>query len=275
MGVGNLARLCRGALAVMLFCGASFAAAAESDWIMTPMSPDLGDTSSLQRGANLYVNFCLGCHSLEHQRYERTADDLGGIPHELMASNVIFTGQKIGERMESAVSKEDAKAWFGAAPPDLTMVTRVRSPEWVYNFLLTFYEDPTRPFGVNNKVFPNVGMPHALLPLQGTQEEVCFGKRPVSLLDAQTAIEQDRVASLKEGGLDNCSSLSLQSGSGIYDAEQFEQAAFDIANFLHYVGDPSRLEREALGKYVIGFLFILLILAYFLNRNYWKDVTKD
>jgi len=228
--------------------------AADSDWIMQPMSPDLNDTPSLQRGANLYVNFCLGCHSLEHQRYERTADDLGEIPHELMVANVIHTGQKIGEHIQSAMSKEDAKAWFGAAPPDLTMVTRVRSPEWVYNFLLTFYEDSSRPFGVNNKVFPNVGMPHAMLSLQGIQEEVCIGNRPIDLLDVQTALEQDRVESIKDGGVENCGELSLIPGSGMYSTEEYEQAAFDIANFLHYVGDPTRAEREALGKYVIGFL---------------------
>ncbi|MCY4093817.1 MAG: cytochrome c1 [Gammaproteobacteria bacterium] len=249
--------------------------AADSDWIMKPMSPDLDNTASLQRGANLYVNFCLGCHSLEHQRYERTADDLGEIPHELMKANVIFTDQKIGEHMQSSMSKEDAKKWFGAAPPDLTMVTRVRSPEWVYNFLLTFYEDPSRPFGVNNKVFPNVGMPHAMLTLQGIQEEVCFGNRPIDLLDVQPALDQDRVESIKDGGDENCSELSLILGSGMFSNEEYDQAAFDIANFLHYVGDPTRAEREALGKYVIGFLLILLVLAYFLNRNYWTDVKKN
>ncbi len=249
--------------------------AADSDWITKPMSPDLDNTASLQRGANLYVNFCLGCHSLEHQRYERTADDLGEIPHELMEANVIFTDQKIGEHMQSSMSKEDAKAWFGAAPPDLTMVTRVRSPEWVYNFLLTFYEDPSRPFGVNNKMFPNVGMPHAMLTLQGIQEEVCFGNRPIDLLDVQPALAQDRVDSLKDGGAENCSELSLIPGSGVFSTEEYDQAAFDIANFLHYVGDPTRAEREALGKYVIGFLLILLVLAYFLNRNYWTDVKKN
>ncbi len=260
---------------IVLFGFSVTSIAADSDWIMQPMSPDLNNTASLQRGANLYVNFCLGCHSLEHQRYERTADDLGAIPHELMEANVIHTGQKIGEHIQTSMSKDDAKAWFGATPPDLTMVTRVRSPEWVYNFLLTFYEDSSRPFGVNNKVFPNVGMPHALLPLQGIQEEVCRGNRPIDLLDVQAALEQDRVESIKEGGPENCGELSLIPGSGTFSTEEYEQASFDLANFLHYVGDPTRAEREALGKYVIGFLLILLVLAYFLNRNYWTDVKKN
>ncbi len=262
-------------IGIVLFGFSVTSMAADSDWIMQPMSPDLNNTASLQRGANLYVNFCLGCHSLEHQRYERTADDLGAIPHELMEANVIHTGQKIGEHIQTSMSKDDAKAWFGATPPDLTMVTRVRSPEWVYNFLLTFYEDSSRPFGVNNKVFPNVGMPHALLPLQGIQEEVCRGNRPIDLLDVQAALEQDRVESIKEGGPENCGELSLIPGSGTFSTEEYEQASFDVANFLHYVGDPTRAEREALGKYVIGFLLILLVLAYFLNRNYWTDVKKN
>lgn len=248
--------------------------AADTDWIVKPMEPNLDDTASLQRGANLYVNFCLGCHSLEHQRYERTADDLGSIPHELMEARLIFSDQKIGEHMKTSMSKEDSKKWFGAAPPDLTMVTRVRSPEWVYNFLLTFYEDPSRPFGVNNKMFADVGMPHVLLPLQGMQEEICYGKRPVDLLKSHTAIEQDRVDSIKAGGLENCGELGPKT-PGMYNAEEFDQASFDIANFLHYVGDPTRAEREALGKYVIGFLLVLLVLAYLLNRNYWKDVKKS
>lgn len=249
--------------------------AAETDWIQKSMQPNLEDTDSLQRGLNLYVNFCLGCHSLQYQRYERTADDLGGIPHELVTSNLIFTGQKIGEHFKSAMSSEDAKAWFGAEPPDLTMVTRVRSPQWVYNFLLTFYEDTSRPFGVNNKVFDNVGMPHALLPLQGVQKEVCEGKRPIDILKVQNLIEQDRVEDIKAGGVENCGFLELEEGTGLYGADQFDQAAFDIANFLHYVGDPTRSEREELGRYVIAFLVVLLILAYFLNRNYWKDVKKS
>ena len=252
-----------------------FSYAADTDWIMKPMEPDLDDTASLQRGVNLYVNFCLGCHSLEYQRYERTADDLGSIPHELAVSNLIFTGQKIGETFKTSMSSDDAKAWFGATPPDLTMVTRVRSPEWVYNFLLTFYEDPSRPFGTNNKVFKDVGMPHVLLPLQGVQQAVCEGNRPIDILKVQSLVEQGRIDTVKESGPENCHRLELEEGTGLYSEEEMHQAAFDIANFLHYVGDPTRQERETLGVYVIAFLLVLLVLAYFLNRNFWQDVKKS
>lgn len=117
-------------------------------------------------------------------------------------------------------------------------------------------------------------MPHALLPLQGIQNEVCSGKRPMDLLTVQSALDRGDVESIKVGE-ENCGELALQPGTGAYSAEEFDRAAFDIANFLHYVGDPTRAERESLGWYVIGFLVILLVLAYFLNRNYWKDVPKS
>ena len=245
---------------------------------MEPMKPDSKDVESLQRGLALYANFCIGCHSLQYQRYERTAQDLGDIPEELMVENIIFTGQPFGDYMTTSMSEEDATNWFGAAPPDLTMVTRVRSPKWVYNFLKTFYKDDSRPFGVNNKVFPDVGMPHALLPLQGITEEVCYGYEPVDVLERLDAFDSVRDDGAEEeldrgqGREENCPEIRTLPGSGLYTVEQFDQAAYDIANFLHYVSDPTRQERKALGTYVLVFLFVLLILAYFLNREYWKDI---
>ena len=241
-------------------------AATSSDWPMADFEADLTDNESLQRGANLYVNFCLGCHSLQYQRYERVADDIGPIDHELVVKYLIHTDQKIGEHMKSSMSVEDAKKWFGAPPPDLTMVTRVRSPEWVYNFLNSFYVDESRPFGANNKVFPNVGMPHVLLPLQGITNEVCEGKVSVDVMGGMTAINTPRV--------DNCFALETVPKTGLYNAEEFSQATTDLTNFLHYVADPTRLEREALGAPVLIFLLILLVLAYFLNRNYWQDIKR-
>ena len=234
-------------LLALLACASGGAWSAASDWPMAPMSPDLNDQPSLQRGLQLYANYCLGCHSLQFQRYERTADDLG-IPHDVVADELIFTGQKIGELMTTAMDPESAKAWFGGPPPDLTMVTRVRSPEWIYNYLKTFYVDDTRPFGVNNKVFENVGMPHALIDLQGVQRDAC------------------------PEGVEGCRQLAIDPGSGLMTAEQYDQAAYDIANFLHYVGEPTRLVRERLGLYVLGFLAFLGIFTYLLNREFWKDV---
>lgn len=265
-------------IALAVVAGSLVHAATESSWKMEPMKPDPNDVASLQRGLALYANFCIGCHSLQYQRYERTANDLGEIPEDLMLDFIIFSGQAIGDYMTTSMSQEDAKDWFGVAPPDLTMVTRVRSPKWVYNFLKTFYKDDSRPYGVNNKVFPNVAMPHALFPLQGITEEVCYGYQSIEILDRleefDEAAEEGEKESLDrmQGREPNCPEIRTLPGSGLYDEAQFDQAAFDIANFLHYVSDPTRQERKALGTYVIAFLFILLVLAYFLNREYWKDI---
>ena len=143
---------------------------------------------------------------------------------------------------------EQAKAWFGAPPPDLTMVTRVRNPEWVYNYLKTFYADEERPFGVNNKVFENVGMPNVLLDLQAVQREAC------------------------RRGEEKCYELAVDDGTGTMTPREFDAAIYDLTNFLHYVSDPSRLERYQIGIYVLLFLIVLGCFTYLLNREYWKDV---
>ena len=234
-------------LLIAALAASQTALGAATSWPMQPMAPDLEDQTSLQRGFKLYANYCLGCHSLKFQRYERTADDLG-IPHDLALEELVLTGQKIGELMTTAMDPENAKAWFGAPPPDLTMVSRVRSPEWLYNYLRTFYVDESRPFGVNNKVFANVGMPHALVRLQGVQREAC------------------------PAGTADCRELAVDAGSGLLNAEQYDQAVYDLVNFLHYVGEPMRLERQRLGVYVLLFLAVFGVFTYLLNREFWKDV---
>lgn len=231
----------------LLGLGTASSWAAQSNWPEESMSPDLENLPSLQNGFKLYVNYCLGCHSLQYQRYERTADDLG-IPHDIALENLIFTGQKIGELMVSSMDPENAKNWFGAPPPDLTMIARVRSAEWLYNYLKTFYLDSTRPFGANNGMFPNVGMPNVLIGLQGVQELECSGEE------------------------EPCTKLVVREGSGALSAEEFDQVAYDLANFLYYVGEPSRLERQRLGIYVLLFLVILFVVVNLLAREYRKEV---
>lgn len=147
---------------------------------------DLSDKASLQRGAATFMNYCAGCHSTQYQRYNRVAADLE-IPEELMKENLIFTGAKVGDLMKSAMSEKDAAKWFGAPPPDLTLVARVRGADWIYTYLRSFYVDETRPFGVNNAVFPSVGMPHVLEPLQGTPV-------PSSLLTRSTEWKPSRLS---------------------------------------------------------------------------------
>lgn len=233
-------------LVMFVGCAVPLWAATEIDYEMESISPDLEDNPSLQNGMRLYMNYCLGCHSLQYQRYERTVDDFG-IPHEIALQKLVFTGQKIGELMTNAMPKNKAKNWFGATPPDLTMITRFKSPEYVYNYLKTFYVDESRPFGANNMVFPNVGMPNVLIDLQGVQ-------RCQSITDKK------------------CDQLYTEEGTGKYTVEEFDAAVYDLTNFLYYVGEPSRLERQRTGIFVLLFLVILGCFTYLLNREYWKDV---
>ncbi len=262
----------RGRLALAILAGmaAAVPALAATDVRLDPFDPDLTDKPSLQRGMALFANYCLGCHSLKFQRYERTADDLG-IPHDVALRNLIFTGQAIGGLMETSMPAEGAKNWFGVPPPDLTMVDRVRGTAWVYNMLKGFYVDEKRPFGVNNRVFENIAMPHVLIGLQGVPEVECRGKKAANILaDRSRILEKDPAA--RRVREDNCSWTRVVPGTGAYSAAEFDQAAKDIANFLHYVGDPGRLERRRIGYWVLGFLAGLFVLATLLNREYWKDV---
>jgi len=264
LGMGRLARW---TLVLALLAPFAPAMAASSDWHMEPMTPDLQNLPSLQNGWRLYVNYCLGCHSLQYQRYERTADDLG-VPHDIALEQLVFTGQKIGEQMTSAMRPELASQWFGAPPPDLTMVARTRGEEWLYNYLKTFYLDDSRPFGVNNKVFPNVGMPNVLQELQGLQREDC---QQMPKRAGNGGEERDPLtgASVTE---QRCDQLVVEQGSGQLSGEEFDQAIYDIVNFLYYTGEPSRLERHRTGVFVLLFLVILFVFTYLLGREYQKDV---
>ncbi|MCF6434882.1 MULTISPECIES: cytochrome c1 [Pseudoalteromonas] len=213
---------------------------------------DLTDKASLQRGAKLFMNYCLGCHQMQYQRYERTFRDIG-IPTEIGEEQLIFDGSKVGSHILNAIEQDDAAKWFGAAPPDLTLVARVRGADWIYTYLKSFYKDESRPFGVNNIIFPSVGMPHVLQELQGlptpiTEEVEEHGQTVTKVVGVET------------------------DGSGELSTDEYDQAARDLTNFLAYVGEPSRLESESLGIKVLGFLVILFILAFFLKKEYWRDV---
>jgi cytochrome c1 len=260
--------LVRTALVMMLIPGAALAATA-TDWPMEPMEPDLENLPSLQNGWRLYANYCLGCHSLAYQRYERTADDLG-VPHDIALEQLVFTGQKIGEHMINAMPEDRAKEWFGAPPPDLTMVARIRGEEWLYNYLKTFYIDESRPFGVNNKVFPNVGMPNVLVGLQGVQRSECI-QMPKLAANGGEMRDPLTGAPVTE---ERCGQLVVEEGTGAYTAEEFDQAVYDIVNFLYYTGEPSRLERHRTGVYVILFLIILYVFTFLLGREFQKDVKS-
>ncbi|MDU1144528.1 cytochrome c1 [Aeromonas rivipollensis] len=213
---------------------------------------DLSDKASLQRGVATFMNYCAGCHSTQYQRYNRVAADIG-IPEELMRENLVFTGAKIGDLMKSAMSEKDAARWFGAPPPDLTLVARVRGADWIYTYLRSFYVDETRPFGVNNAVFPSVGMPHVLEPLQGT---------PRAEFETHTldGVEMQQVVSIKSDG------------NGEMNNEEYDQTVLDLVNFLVYSAEPVQQERERMGFWVLGFIAIFFIFTVLLKKEFWRDV---
>ena len=229
-----------------------------------PFKAQLTNNASLQNGAKLAVNFCMGCHSFKYSRWERVATDIG-IPHQLMLDNMIFTGQKIGGLMDIAMPADKAKEWFGATPPDLTLVARSRSPEWVYTYLKNFYADPTRPLGVNNKVFKDVGMPHALLDLQGLPE--CA---PGPVLSANGGIKRDLMtgADILD---DPCGTFEINQ-LGTLSVEEYDSAVYDLVNFLTYISEPMAEQRKHIGKMVLLFLLLLMVFTVLLNREYWKGL---
>jgi len=234
------------------------AGAAGPKVVLDEADVDIYDKPSLQRGVALFTNYCMGCHSMKYSRYERVADDIG-IPHELYQENLIFGDAKIGELMEIAMEPEMAASWFGAAPPDLTLVARLRGGDWLYSYLRAFYKDDSRPLGVNNSVFKDVGMPHAMVSLQG----LCDHKPHFG---GEGSIDP---ISGKEVGLPGCQSFVTE---GSMTPAEFDQAMLDLTNFLVYVGEPSKLQANAIAPFVLVFLVILFVPAYLLNREYWKDI---
>lgn len=216
------------------------AIAAGSSLHLDKAENDLSDKESLKRGFESYLNYCLGCHQLQYQRYNRTFKDLG-IEEAEGVKNWMPTGEKAGDHILNTMPAKDAAAWFGSTPPDLTLEARFRSPDYIYTYLRSFYADENRPFGVNNKVFPDVGMPHVLQGLQGVR----------------TVNEHGELGEAKGGSMTE---------------EEYDAFVRDLTNFLEYTAEPNKLERKSLGYWVIGFLFIFLIFAYLLKKEYWRDV---
>ncbi|MBT0585208.1 cytochrome c1 [Alteromonas oceanisediminis] len=242
----------RRVIAAFLLAVPSMVFAAGSNYPLDHAEIDLNDKASLQNGAKLFMNYCLGCHQMQYQRYQRTFTDLG-IPDELGQQYLQFTGDKVSDYITSAMPVESAATWFGAPPPDLTLVSRVRGPDWIYTYLRTFYVDESRPFGVNNKVFPEVGMPHVLQELQGTPRE----HYETVMVDGEMI---ERYAGLKT------------QENGRMNAEEYDQAMLDLVNFLEYTGEPSRLESESMGKWVLIFIVVFFVFALLLKKEYWRDV---
>lgn len=220
---------------------------------------DWGDKAAMQRGAALFINYCMGCHSLEYMRYNRMGKDLG-ISDELLRENLIFTTDKngeltkVGEQMRITMDKEYAETTFGTAPPDLTLIARSRGTQWLYNYLRGFYVDESRPFGVNNSVFPNVGMPHVLLGLEGLKKAVVETHKDAEGNEKAVIVGFEKIS------------------DGSMSEAEYNRAVKDLVSFLDYVGEPIKQKRKNVGVGVLIFLFIFLILAILLKKEYWKDV---
>lgn len=233
----------------MLLIVAIAADAAEAPVRLQPVHVDLHDQESLQRGARIFVNFCLSCHSAAYMRYSRMGRDLD-LEEEQLKQNLMFTSDRVGSLMTVAMSPDHAKQWFGVVPPDLTLVTRSRGAKWVYNYMRGFYRDENSASGWNNTVFPDVAMPHVLYGWQGSQRAI-FEK---------TA---DGVPVFKRFELEQAGTMS---------AREYDKAMGDLINFLVYLGEPAKLVRYRLGAYVLVFLVVFAFFAYLLKREYWTDV---
>ncbi|HSW11329.1 MAG TPA: cytochrome c1 [Solimonas sp.] len=220
--------------------------------------PDPGNTQSAQRGARNFMNYCSGCHSMRHMRYGRVAQDLN-IPEDLLKANLMFTSDKVGEPIKSSMPAEEAAKWFGQAPPDLTVETRMRGADWVYNFLMTFYVDGTKASGVNNLVLPGASMPHVLGDLQGWQVKA-----------EEHKAEGEGHEEGGHGGHAGPKFDLVQPGK--LNPDEYKKFVADTVNFMHYAAEPGRNARVALGMKVMLFLFLFTFLAYLMKKEWWKDV---
>jgi|TARA_B100000497_G_scaffold8649_1_gene9191 ubiquinol-cytochrome c reductase cytochrome c1 subunit len=201
---------------------------------------DLTDNLSLQRGAKIFTNYCLNCHSAKYMRYSNLQDI--GLSAETIKNDLLFTGNKIGDTMSVNMSMKDSKKWFGAAPPDLSVVARSRGADWIYSYMRGFYRDPTRPMGWNNTVYVNSAMPHILWELEG-----------------------EKILNPKTKKLEKFS-------SGKLNAKEYDATIADLTNYLVYMSEPDQLKRKKMGYYVIGFLLLLLFLTIKLKKEYWRDI---
>jgi ubiquinol-cytochrome c reductase cytochrome c1 subunit len=216
-----------------------------------PINP--GDQASLQRGAKYFVNYCLSCHSARYMRYSRLGQDLG-LTEAQVEQNLMFAAEKIGEPMTTVMKPEDAERWFGVAPPDLTVIARSRGVDWLYTYLRTYYQDESRPFGVNNLVFKDVAMPHVLVELQGLLAPVY---ETVANAEGHTEKVIERLEVVRPGKL---------------KPEQYDRVVADLVNFLAYLGEPAKQARQHTGVWVLLYLVVFGVVAYAMKKEYWKDV---
>ncbi|AEI78639.1 Ammonia monooxygenase gamma subunit [compost metagenome] len=242
-------------LSILALAGACFAGApamaSEGGFPLEPAPVNTADLSSLQRGAKVFVNYCLNCHGASMMRYNRLKDI--GLTDDQIRENLLFSADKVGETMTIAMQPKEAKAFFGAQPPDLSVIARARGDDWLYTYLRTFYRDDSRATGWNNLVFPSVGMPHVLWELQG-QRAAKF-----------TEVEEHGEKVHKFAGFEQLS-------QGKLSKVEYDQATADLVGFLDWMAEPAQNHRKRLGVWVLLFLGVFTVFAWRLNAAYWKDV---
>ncbi len=244
---------CHYPLLLLMLMPMSWTLAAGKGVVLDEANIQLEDRQSIKRGANLFVDYCLNCHSASLMRYSRIGQDLGMSDDEVR-SQLITTGAKVGGVMDVAIDEGDAKRWFGTVPPDLSVISRARGVDWLYTYLRSFYRDESRPWGVNNTVFKDVGMPHVLWELQGLQAPLI-----------ESFVDENGTTQTHITGF-----TIVETGQ--LNAQEYNEVVRDLVTFLAYLGEPSKLQRLALGKWVLLFLFVLLILVVLLKKEYWKDI---
>jgi ubiquinol-cytochrome c reductase cytochrome c1 subunit len=241
------------ALAAVALLALPLASFAEEGGSYPAAGNDIRNHASLQRGARNFMNYCSGCHSAKYVRYNRIGKDLG-IPEAQLKSNLMFTADKSFETIKVAMAPDDAKKWFGAVPPDLSLMARARGSDYIYAFLRSFYSDPLRPTGVNNTVLVGTAMPHVLADLQGVQQAV-FNTEPGPGGAPETVFEKFELAQ-----------------PGALSPEKYDEFVRDTVNFLQYIGEPVEAQRRDLGVWVTLFLLVFTAFAYLLYKEYWRDV---
>lgn len=228
---------------------------ASSNIKLNKVNIDLENTQSLQRGAKIFFEQCTGCHSIKYMRYLDLANGLKLNDNneksieQLIKEKLMHSIDGISEHNQilSPMYKDNATKWFGKTPPDLSLIARYRGNDWLYSYMISFYKDQTRPFGVNNLIYPDVGMPHILLKLQGIQN-------------------------LKNNHSNNIEEMLELIENGELSKEEYNNLVSDLVNFLSYVGEPIQVERKQIGTFVIVFLILLVVLLFFLKKEFWSDI---
>ncbi|MDT7516486.1 cytochrome c1 [Rhodoferax mekongensis] len=215
------------------------------------------DLASLQNGAKVFVNYCLNCHSAAFMRFNRLKDI--GLTDQQIKDNLLFTTEKVGETMKAAIDPRQAKEWFGANPPDLTVIARSRAgsggtgADYLYTYLRTYYADDTKATGWNNLAFPNVGMPHVLWELQGKRVPIY-----------ETVENHGHEEHVFKGW--------QQVTPGTMTPAQYDQTIGDLVNYLQWMAEPAQNTRVRVGVWVLLFLSVMTLFAWRLNAAFWKDV---